>query len=178
MASKRVSYSLSSSEIRNHLLGLLCVLTGGGTGGGVSSQPCFSCWSVYQESVQPNVSGQRASPAVAGGQAGAEPAAPAGVAAREGGADARAFFSRVVGFFSLRSKCGPKVHVWSHSSLYLHWENFNSAANTSCLPESFIRTQWTLLPVTGLRSAHEAALGRIVRFFFKRPWGCIGKDIL
>lgn len=47
--------------------------------------------------MQPNVSGQRASPAVAGGQAGAEPAAPAGVAAREGGADARAFFSRVVG---------------------------------------------------------------------------------
>ncbi|KAF3812400.1 hypothetical protein GH733_019536 [Mirounga leonina] len=50
---------------------------------------------VYQESVQSNVSSQRASPTVAGGQTGAKPTASAGVATRKGRAYARTFFSRI-----------------------------------------------------------------------------------
>lgn len=45
--------------------------------------------------MQPDVSGQRASPTVAGGQTGAKPAASAGVATRKGGVDAGTFFSRI-----------------------------------------------------------------------------------
>uniref|UniRef100_A0A9L0RCG2 Lys-63-specific deubiquitinase n=1 Tax=Equus caballus TaxID=9796 RepID=A0A9L0RCG2_HORSE len=51
--------------------------------------------SVYQESVQSDVSSQWASPTVVGGQTGAKPTAFAGAATGKGRAYARTFFSRI-----------------------------------------------------------------------------------
>lgn len=45
--------------------------------------------------MQSDVSSQRASPTVAGGQTGAKPTAFAGIATRKGRAYARTFFSRI-----------------------------------------------------------------------------------
>lgn len=134
----------------------------GAIGAGVSSHLCFSYWSVYQESVQPDVSGQRASPTVAGGQTGAKPAASAGVATRKGGADARTFFSRIkwetkwgkeILFFQQPGNShSPCVGRQWKSSLYIPGDEFYAQNKHRISSQNLIGAWWSLLPVTGLHS--------------------------
>lgn len=149
-------------------------IVGGAAGGGVLSHLWFSYWSVYQESVQSDVSSQRASPAVVGGQTGAKPTSFAGVGTRKGRAYARTFFSRI----KWETKWSKKLFFqWSEnshnscigrqwsSSFYTTVDEFYAWNKYRTSSSKFHWGLMNPLPVTGLQRALQDDLRESERYF-------------